>query len=203
MNLVLLLLILINPFSQTLYLKELIDTMKLREFFGVHLRATLLSFSVFAVFAVFGETILTNIFQVRLAALQIFGGLVNIYIAYRYITAGPGSNVLFKGSVTDLAPTIALPYMVGPGTLWTSILIGNHFHDVIALALIAAVLVFNMAFVLGSKIVFDRTTGRQETMLGKYFSVLMRTVALLVGGVGVEMLIQGVESAIRDGILVQ
>jgi multiple antibiotic resistance protein len=199
MNLFLLMLILLNPFSQSLYLKELMDQMTLREFAAVHARATILSFSVFVVFATFGEPILTDIFQVRLASLQIFGGLVNIYIAYRFITVGPGSNVLFRGSVADLAPTIALPYMVGPGTLWTSILMGHRSPLLVALGMIAGVLLINTIFVMFSKWLFDHTSAQKETMVGKYFSVLMRTVALLVGGVGVEMLLRGVEEALRQG----
>lgn len=195
MELFVLMLILLNPFSQILYLRELLTSMSLRDFANVHVRASLLSFAVFAIFVIFGDPLLRDVFQVRLASLQIFGGFINLFIAYKFITQGEGSNLLFRGNIADLAPTIALPYTVGPGTLWTSILMGHRYSPFIGFAMIGGVLLINTAVLLCAKYLFDHVSGRGGTMLGKYFAVLMRTMALLVGGVGVEMILTGIESA--------
>jgi len=193
MDLFILMIIILNPFSQVLYLKELMDRMSMREFGFVNLRADLLSFSVFAIFVFFGEPILKDIFQVRLESLRIFGGFVNLFIAHRFLTVGAGSNVLFLGKPEDLAPTIALPYTVGAGTLWVSILMGLTYTKPTALLLIVGVLCINTGILLATKLLFDRVSNRRETMIGKYFSVLMRTMALLVGAVGVEMILSGLQ----------
>jgi len=186
-------LIILNPFAQVLYLSELMREMSCRDFATVHIRASLLSFGVFALFVLFGDMLLHNVFQVRLASLQIFGGMIILYVAYRYFAAGPGSNLLFRGNITDLAPSISLPYMIGPGTIWTSILIGREFTWWVALLMVAGVLAINMAFVIIVQIVFDKLQSRRETLIGKYFAILMRTNALFIGAIAVEMILRGLD----------
>lgn len=193
-------LVILNPFSQVLYLRELMNELTLREFAGVHIRATLLSLGVFALFVVIGDPVLQNVFQVRLGSLQVFGGLINLFIAYRYITVGPGSNLLFRGNIADLAPNISLPYMVGPGTIWLSILMGRTYPWYVAVGLVAGVVVLNMLIVLGAKISFSSLQAQSETLLGKYCSILMRTMALFIGAIGVEMIFNGVEQALFASI---
>lgn len=191
-------LIILNPFSQVLYLRELFDQMGIRTFFGVHFWASLYSFVIFVVFAVVGEPLLADVFQIRLGSLRVFGGLINLFVAYRYITAGEGSTQLFRGDVSDLAPRIALPYMVGPGMLWVSILIGETHGLLLGPLLIAGVLAVNMVFVLFAYRLFRRVEGTRETAFAKYFAVLMRIMALFVGAVGVEMLVGGLQELLRE-----
>lgn len=195
MKLFISMLVILNPFSQVLYLMELIRELPPKDFAGVHFRATALSYGVFLLFAFVGELLLEKVFQVRLASLEIFGGLVILFIAYRYIAEGPGSNVLFRGNIADLAHNISLPYMVGPGTIWVSILIGRQYSAVIAVAIIAGVLAINMAFVFLAYTAFHAFQSRRETLAGKYFAILMRTNALFIGAIAVEMIIQGIETA--------
>jgi multiple antibiotic resistance protein len=155
-----------------------------------------LSLGVFALFVLVGDPVLKNVFQVRLGSLQVFGGLINLFIAYRYITVGPGSNLLFRGNISDLAPTISLPYMVGPGTIWLSILIGRAYQWPLAIGLVSGVLAINMLFVLAAMLSFTHLKAQSETLLGKYFSILMRTMALFIGAIGVEMIFSGIEQAL-------
>ncbi len=194
----LLMLVILNPFAQTLYLSELMQRLRPREFMGVHLRATLLSYGVFVIFALFGDFIMSTIFQVRLASLQIFGGLIMLYIAYRYVTQGAGSNLLFRGDISELATQISLPYMVGPGTIWVALLIGREHPAPISLGLIGGVLAVNFVVLVLYHVIFDRLSGASETLLGKYFAILMRTNALFIGGVAVEMIMSGIEQYLAD-----
>jgi small neutral amino acid transporter SnatA (MarC family) len=60
--------------------------------------------------------------------------------------------------------------MVGSGTIWLSILIGRAY--------------------------FTHLKAQSETLLGKYFSILMRTMALFIGAIGVEMIFSGIEQAL-------
>jgi len=199
MELFALMLILLNPFSQALYLRELFDQLDLRSFMSVHLRASLYSFIIFATFALFGEPILDKIFQVRLGSLRVFGGLVNIYVAYRFIAVGEGSTVLFRGNISDLAPNITLPYMVGPGMLWVSILMGRLYPVYVAFGLILGVLAINFVFVVFAYGLFRSGESRRETRLAKYFAMLMRMMALFVGAIGVEMIVGGIQELLLEG----
>ena len=190
-------LIILNPFSQVLYLQELFDQMKLRDFLRVHLWATGYSFIIFLVFALFGEPILSDVFQIQLGSLRVFGGLINLYVAYRYVTAGEGSTQLVQGELSDLAPKIALPYMVGPGMLWVSILIGDVHGIVLGTGIIAGVLAVNMVFVLAAYEIFRWAREDRETAFTKLFAMLMRIMALFVGAVGVEMVVGGLQDLLQ------
>ncbi len=67
-----------------------------------------------------------------------------------------------------------------------------------AFGLIAAVLAVNMVFVVGAKICFEHLKRQSETLLGKYFGILMRTNALLIGAIGVEMVVHGIEQVLGE-----
>lgn len=201
MKLFMLMLIILNPFAQVLYLRQLIDELPLKIFSPIHLRASFYSFLIFVIFALFGEPILYDLFQIRLGSLRVFGGLINLYVSYRYIAIGEGSTLLFRGNVTDLAPNITLPYMVGPGMLWVSILMGETYGVPIASLLIAGVLAVNVAFVFAAHSLFRRSEGDRETAFTKYFAVLMRMMALFVGAVGVEMIVGGLQDLLQQPAL--
>ncbi len=173
-KLFLFMLVILNPFAQVVYLRDLMTRLSVEDFAGMHVRATALSFGVFVLFAFVGDMLISDVFHVRLAALQIFGGMIILLIAYRYFAEGAGSNLLFRGDIAQLASEVSLPYMVGPGTLWLSILIGRKVDALTAILAIGGVLAINMVFVVLVRIVFERLYARRNTMLGKYFSILMR-----------------------------
>lgn len=200
MELFLLMLIILNPFSQVLYLRELFNRMAFGEFLNTHFRASFLSFVILAIFAFAGQPILEDVFQVSLGSLRVFGGLVNIYVAYRFITVGEGSTLLFRGDIKDLAPHITLPYMIGPGVLWVAILMGRMHGILIAAGLIAGVLGINMAVVLVAYRLFGAVEHERETRFAKYFAVMMRTMALFVGAIGVEMIFGGIMELIDSRV---
>ena len=187
--------VMVNPFAQVVYLQDLMTGLTVREFASMHVRATLLSFGVFVLFAFVGDVLLTDVFHVRLAALQIFGGMIMLYIAHRYFAKGAGSNLLFQGDISELASKVSLPYMVGPGTLWLAILIGRKADPLPAVMTIAGVLLVNMCFVVLVRIVFQSLYAQRDTLLGKYFSILMRTNTLFIGAIAVEMILTGIGDA--------
>lgn len=192
MQLFFLMLVILNPFAQVLYLQGLISELPLKAFASVHTKATLLTGGLFAFFVLAGDPLLRHVFQVHVESLQIFGGLIMVWIAYRYITAGPTASH-FAAEDADLAPRISLPYMVGPGTLWISILIGKTMPIPQGLLIVAAVLASNFAFVVGAAWLFNHVRTQAETTLGKFVALLMRTSALLIGAVGVEMVVTGLQ----------
>lgn len=196
------LLVLINPFAQVLYMWEVMQNMSWRQFSGTYFRASVLSFGVFAFFAVTGDFLFKTVFHVQLDTFEIFGGLIILLIALRYFTEGAGSNLLFRGEATDLAPSISLPFMVGPGTIWLSVVIGRHANPILALLGIAAIMLINFVLVAAAHRLVAELEGRKETMAGKYFAILMRTNALFVGAVSVEMIVSGIQQVIVQSHLV-
>ncbi|MBI39827.1 MAG: hypothetical protein CMF59_09520 [Leptospiraceae bacterium] len=191
----LLMLVIINPFAQVLYLAELMNELSFKDFFRVHMRATFISLVIFLVFTFFGRGLLQHVFQVQLASLQVFGGIIMLFIAFRYISQGPGSNLLFRGDISEMAPQISLPYMVGPGTIWVAILLGELYSPLISTGIIAGVLAVNFLFVVLVCLIFERVSGMRETRLGKYFAILMRTNALFIGAIAMEMVVTGLKAS--------
>ena len=194
-------LVVMNPFSQMLFLRELYNKLDFRIFLSVQLKATFYTFLIFFTFALVGEPILTNFFQVRIESLRIFGGLVNLYIAYRYITEGEGKVILFHGDLSELAANITMPYMVGPGLIWISIMIGESYAAYTACGIIVAVLAINSFFVMFGYYVFSRSEGRRESLFAKELAMLMRIMALFIGAIGVEMLLGGLEAFYRNAMV--
>ncbi|MBI1335697.1 MAG: hypothetical protein GC164_01895 [Phycisphaera sp.] len=194
------LLVMINPFSQVLYLWDLMREMDTKTFAWTYLRASALSWGVFIVFALTGPFLFTQVFQVSLDSFRIFGGLIILLVAVRYFTHGAGSNVLFKRAPDDdLAPQIALPYQVGPGTIWVSMMIGQRHSAALSLAAIALVLLVNALAVSLCALIVNSVKDRGQTLAGKYFAILMRTNALFVGAISVDMIVNGIKGVIAGG----
>ena len=188
MKLFLLMLVVINPFAQLVYLQDYMREMDSKEFTKTHLQASYLAYGVFLLFAFLGDVILDHVFQIHLESLQIFGGLIMLNIAYRYIVVGAESNKMFRGAVVDPAQEIALPYMVGAGTVWISILMGQRHQWYETMLSIGGVLLINFVVIVGVQWNLKRLEKQKGTVVGKYFSILQRTMALFIGAVGVEMI---------------
>ncbi|MEZ5365018.1 MAG: hypothetical protein R2748_22500 [Bryobacterales bacterium] len=86
--------------------------------------------------------------------------------------------------------------MVGPATIWISILIGRNLETPFDVLLIAAVLAVNFAIVCLAQVLVGRFgAGAQDSLLGSYFTILMRTNALFIGAIGIEMILAGLQGA--------
>jgi small neutral amino acid transporter SnatA (MarC family) len=188
----LLMLVILNPFAQMVYLANLIADTATWEFRRIFIYASVLTAVICVIFALAGEFLLSHVFQVSLPAMQIFGGLVILGVAYTYIVRGPEGLRLFRGDITEIAQQVALPIMVGPGLIWMSIRVGHDFSPPTALAIIAAVLIVNAACVLAYQWFYKMARGPIEVALIKYFSIAMRLNALLIGAVSVQMILSGV-----------
>jgi len=80
--------VLLNPFLISIYLISLIKDLSLREFIKVMIRAHVISGIVFVIFAIMGETVFENIFNVRFGAFLIFGGIIFLWIGIQSIFSG-------------------------------------------------------------------------------------------------------------------
>jgi multiple antibiotic resistance protein len=183
--------VILNPFSQVLFLWGLMTSMSWREFAGIYARASLLSFGVYALFALTGDMLFREVFQVRVDAFRIFGGLIVFIISLRYFTQGGGSAQFFQGKATELATSISIPFMVGPATIWVSMEIGRTLAAPMDVLLIGAVLAVNFVIVTVAQRFLSRMESNRESLVGAYFTILMRTNALFIGAIGIEMILAG------------
>ena len=121
----LLMLVIMNPFAQTLYLSTLMQQTDGRTFSRVLFEGGVFTLFICLLCATAGEFLLFRMFQVTLPAMRVFGGLINLQLAWSYVLKGPTGVKLFRGDVAELAQQIAMPVMVGAGVVWVSIRIGR------------------------------------------------------------------------------
>jgi len=189
----LLLFVLLNPFLLSIYLLDLIEGLDQVTFRRALIRGMLISFVVFAAFACAGDAIFSRVLQVRFAAFLIFGGLVFLIIAIRYVMIGSAAIRELRGSPEHVSGSIAMPFLIGPGTVSASVLAGSRQSAVYAVLSIAVALVAAIVAVLIIKRIHDAVKQRQERLVERYVDVVGRISALIIGTIAVDMILRGVD----------
>lgn len=189
----LLLFALLNPFLMSAYLIELIRGCSKAEFASIVLRASTIAAVVFAVFAIGGDAVFSDVLQVRFESFVIFGGIVFLVTGLRMTLSGRVALVRLRGSPGQIAGSIAMPFMTGPGTVSAAVMIGNTLQPGAALTAIAAALVTSVGSILGFKFLHDFVHHRNEALVQRYVEIVGRVTALFVGTYAVEMLLDGFE----------
>ena len=187
-----LLLMLLNPFLLIIYLTDLVQDLDRRTFRLVLVRAGLISAGIFAVFAVLGDALFSEVLQARFASFQIFGGVVFLLIGIQFIFNGPGALRSMRGTPEHIAGSIALPIMIGPGTISASIMAGSRLSPGLAVAGIALAVVVTVLIILLLKDLYDFVLPRNARLVERYIEVMGRITALVVGTFSIEMIMQGV-----------
>jgi multiple antibiotic resistance protein len=77
--------VLINPFILSIYLIELIKGLDFKVLSGQLIRAGLISYVVFLLFAWAGEAMFKNVFRIRFISFMIFGGVTFLIVGIRLI----------------------------------------------------------------------------------------------------------------------
>lgn len=189
-----LLLMLLNPFLLILYLVDLVQDLDSGEFRRVMFRAGLISSAVFSAFALLGDVIFEDLLQARFASFQIFGGIVFLLIGIQFVFIGPGALRTMRGAPEHIAGSIAMPIMIGPGTVSASILAGSRLPPLQAVAGIFLTVLVTVAVVLLLKWLHDFVKPRNEKLIERYVEVMGRVTALVVGTYSIEMIMQGLAS---------
>jgi multiple antibiotic resistance protein len=193
-----LLFVLLNPFLMSIYLIDLIQDLKPREFSKVLLRGTLVSTAVFMLCAVAGDQIFTAVLGARFAAFLIFGGIVFLLIGLRFVFQGSEAIRSLRGNPKHIAGSVALPFMIGPGTVSASILTRANLSLSMACASIATAMALVVVSLVLLKLLLDLIKKHNAPLLEKYIDITGRISALVIGTIAIEMLLQGVELFLRS-----
>ncbi len=186
-------LVLFNPFLMSIYLLDLIQELSFRTFLQVLVRASCISGVVFLLFAWGGEAIFTDILQVEFASFLIFGGLVIFLIAMQMLFIGSDAIKRMRGGNPEhISGSIAMPFMIGPGTISASVLAGSTLSYPMAAGSIVLSLFLTIIMLAVLKYAFDIIKVRNASLLERYIDITGRAGALLTGTIGVQMIIQGV-----------
>jgi len=191
-------LVMLNPFALFLYLKPVMQDLSDRQFLVVFFRASIISFFIFLFFLILGDFIFQQVFQIYFESFRIFGGIILFSFAYLFIVKGQRGFLQIKEDLNDLASEIALPFMVGAGTISLSILMGDHlmiYESIIALSII---MVINFFFVIGLKEIRQRITSKKfRIAFDKNMDILTRINGFFVGAIGIDMVVRGIENLVK------
>jgi multiple antibiotic resistance protein len=185
---------LLNPFLVVVYLIDVMQKLERKTFNQVLIRAGVIAAIVFTVFAILGDTVFSEIVQVEFASFQIFGGIVFLLIGLQFVFQGPQAIEILRGESNHLAGAIAMPILIGPGTISASVLIGEQLEPLMAGLAVIATVTLSVTIIILLKTLHDIVRTRSERLIQRYIEIAGRITALYVGTVSVEMIMVGIRS---------
>lgn len=189
-----LLLVLLNPFLVIVYLVDLVEKLESRQFNHVLIRAGVISTVVFWCFALLGDAVFSSVIHAEFASFQVFGGIVFLLIGIQFVFHGPKAVEILQGESQHIAGAVAMPVMIGPGTISASVVIGQRHEPILAMVIVTVAVVASILVMMGLKNIHDLVRPRNEQLVQRYIEIAGRIAALFVGTVAVDMVMQGLSS---------
>jgi multiple antibiotic resistance protein len=186
-----LLFMLLNPFLMVVYLIDVFDKIPTHTFRSVVLRAGMISTVVFSLSAILGDVIFQDLLQAEFASFQVFGGIVFLMIGLRFVFQGNAAIKGLRGESRHIAGSIAMPLMIGPGTIGASILVGKRLSQFYAVLAIMLAVFASVGLMIILKYVHDYVRVRNEELVQRYIDIAGRVTALVVGTFAIEMIMRG------------
>ena len=185
-----------NPFALFIYLLPLRRELETPAFARVVAQASLISFGVYALAAVFGNAIFEDFFQLDFEAFRIFGGVVLVAFALSFIVQGRKSMIATRGELSDIAAEVSIPFMVGAGTVAVSILMGQELGSWRSVTGIAIVMIITFIIIMTFAIFRQTLTEPLRHAFDKNLEALLRLNGFIVGAFGVDLIITGITNLI-------
>lgn len=185
--------IMINPFALFLYLNPIMEELEGKVFIKVLLKATIISFLIFSLFLFIGDILFQDIFQIQFESFRIFGGIVIFSYAYYYLVKGRKALLEIKENLDDLASEIALPFMVGAGTISLTILMRHNYTLPISFLLLTISMVVSFGVIILLKSMKDLfAKQRMKVAFDKNIAIVLRLNSFFIGAIGIDMVITGI-----------
>jgi small neutral amino acid transporter SnatA (MarC family) len=194
----LLLFALLNPFLMSVYLLDLITDLPRAMFVRVLARGAMISAFVFSLFAWSGDAIFSDVLHVRFASFQVFGGIIFLAIGVRFVFSGADAMRAMRGRPEHIAGSIAMPFMIGPGTVSASVVVGARLPVIDAILVICATLAATVTLVAAIKLTHDYVKARNARIVDRYIEIVGRISALLIGTFAIEMILEGLGTWLED-----
>jgi multiple antibiotic resistance protein len=142
------------------------------------------------------------VFQIDFESFRIFGGIIIFSYAYFFIVKGQKALIMIKENLDDLASEIALPFMVGAGTISLSILVSYNHTMWIGLFIMVLVFAINFGTIYFLKKMRDNLEGKKwRTAYDKNMEVLLRLNGFFIGAIGINMVLTGIKNMFDIGVL--
>ena len=149
--------------------------------------AVVVAFSIVMAFALFGEAVLTHVFEINTGSFKIAGGIVVFIVAARGVLGGTRQYLPDELTTDPSVFPLGFPFLAGPGTIVTSILLLRSSGSLAAA--VAVILVYGTVIpVLYLAPVVARTVGRVAVLVVSrilYIFICAKAVAFILDGLRV------------------
>ena len=195
------LLIMLNPFALFLYLEPVRKDLNHKQFMSVIFKASLISLTICYVFFFSGEFLFKRVFLIDFESFRIFGGIIIFSFAYFFIVKGQRALIMIKENLDDLASEIALPFMVGAGTISLTIITSYRHSTLIGILVLLIVFAANFGIIYLLKKIRDSLEGKRlKTAYDKNMEVLLRLNGFFIGAIGINMILSGIKNMFGIGV---
>lgn len=183
-----------NPIANTAIFYSLTGDKDKNEQRKIARKALVITFFIILTFAILGKSIF-HLFGITLPALRITGGILVFLIGYHMLQGANSKLHTIKESAdTDITVSpLAVPLLAGPGTIATAM---NYSAAGGAMEIMLTIFAFSVlclitffCFIFSSKIL---------SVLGESgVGIVTRLMGLILAVIGVQMLIEGLDNAIK------
>lgn len=185
---------LLNPFLMVVYMIDVFDKLPVPTFRNVVIRAGIISIIVFSIAAILGDVLFRVLLQAEFASFQVFGGIVFLLIALRFVFEGNAAIKGLRGESRNIAGSIAMPLMIGPGTIGASIVVGKRLTHIYAVLSITFAVLASVGLMIVLKYIHDYVRERNDELVQRYIDIAGRVTALVVGTFAIEMIMRGLST---------
>jgi multiple antibiotic resistance protein len=176
--------IIVDPFGNIPIFVGLTETMEDNQRKRIFNVATVVALVLLLVFSFAGQEIL-NLFGLSIYAFEVAGGLLLLIISIRILISNTSSHEHLESPESMGAVPIAMPLLVGPGAITTTMFNIQTYGVYIAVLSVAAVLAVTWVTL--------RFMNNIYRFLGKTGSlVIARVMALLIAAIAVQYILTGV-----------
>jgi len=175
--------IVVDPFGNIPIFVGLTEKLPVQKARKVYNTAILVGFILLLIFAFTGLEIF-NLFGISISSFEIAGGILLLIISIRILVSG-GFHETAESPESIGAVPIAMPLLVGPGAITTTILNLQSFGVIVA--------VLSVSIVLAITWVILRFIDKIYGYLGKTGAmVIARVMSLLIAAIAVQYIVNGV-----------
>ncbi|MCF8998764.1 MarC family protein [Acinetobacter nectaris] len=189
---------LLNPFLMSIYMVGMIRNTDAKIFNKALIQGSFIAYAVFVFFAWGGEAIFNRYLNVRFESFQIFGGIIFLVIGYRYVFQGADTIGDIRAAPEHLAGTVAMPFMIGPGTISAAVVMGMDIKIWGAIAVIAVTLLLTSSILMLMKFLHDNLRYKHAKYVDYYFDIVGRLSALLIGTIAIDMIVTGITRLVQN-----
>ena len=108
---------------------------------------------------------------------------------------------MIKENLDDLASEIALPFMVGAGTISLTIITSYRHTTLIGILVLLIVFAANFGIIYLLKKIRDSLEGKRlKTAYDKNMEVLLRLNGFFIGAIGINMILSGIKNMFGIGV---